>query len=69
MKSSNHFESFKSDIEQRLSSRIGREVQLVGELPWFELGMMYNEMGLVHYNDEVAADKLVAYIIEQGLLE
>lgn len=68
MKSSNHFESFKSDIEQRLSSRVGREVQLVGELPWFELGMMYNELDLVECNDEVAADKLVAYIIEQDLI-
>jgi len=68
VKSSNHFESFKSDIEQRLSSRVGREVQLVGELPWFELGMMYNELGLVELNDEVAADKLVAYIIEQDLI-
>lgn len=68
MKSSNHFESFKSDIEQRLSSRVGREVQLVGELPWFELGMMYNELGLVELNDEVAADKLVAYIIDQDLI-
>lgn len=68
MKSSNHFESFKSDIEQRLSSRVGREVQLIGELPWFELGMMYNELGLVELNDEVAADKLVAYIIDQELI-
>ena len=68
MNRSPHFQSLKTDIEQRLSSRVGREVQLVGELPWFELGIMYNEMGLVHYNDEVAADKLVAFIIEQDLI-
>ncbi len=68
MKSSNHFPAFKSDIEQRLSSRVGRDVQLVGELPWFELGMMYNELGLDEFNDEVAADKLVAYIIDQDLI-
>ena len=68
MKSSPHFDALKSDIEQRLSSRVGRKVQLVGELPWFELGIMYNELGLVHYNDEVAADKLVAHIIDQELI-
>ena len=62
------FEMFQRDIAQRLSSRIGRRVEFTGSLPWFELGMMYSDLKLHEKNDEVAADLLADYIIEQGLV-
>lgn len=65
---SDRFESFQRDIMQRLSSKIGREVDLIGEKPWFDLGMMYAELELAEHNDEVAAQMLADYIIQQGLI-
>jgi len=52
---------------QRLSSKIGREVDLIGEKPWFDLGMMYSDLGLNEHNDEVAAEFLADHIIKEGL--
>ncbi len=64
----NRFKSFQIDVAQRLSSRLGHRVEFTGELPWFELGMMYSDLKLHEKNDEVAADLLADYIIEQGLV-
>ena len=62
------FKLFQRDIAQRLSSRLGHRVEFTGDLPWFELGMMYSDLDLNGKNDEVAADMLADYIIEQGLV-
>ena len=67
MAPSDRFESFQRDIMQRLSSKLGREVDLIGEKPWFDLGMMYSDLGLNEHNDEVAAEFLAEHIIKEGL--
>ena len=61
------FESFQRDIMQRLSSKIGREIDLFGEKSWFDMGMMYSDLGLNEHNDEVAAEFLANHIIKEGL--
>ncbi len=67
MVSDDRFESFQRDIMQRLSSKIGREVDLLGEKSWFDMGMMYSDLGLNEHNDEVAAELLADQIIKEGL--
>ena len=62
------FELFQRDIAQRLSSKIGRRVEFTGEMPWFELGMLYSDLKLHDKNDEVAADLLADWIVDQGLI-
>ena len=53
---------------QRLTSKVGHDVDLVGAKPWFDLGILYSDLDLAEHNDEVAAELLVDYIIKQGLL-
>ena len=65
MDSNERFEAFKSDIQNRLSAKVGREVDIAGEGAWFELGIIYATAELLDTPDEIAAERLAEIIAER----
>lgn len=59
--------AFQTDILQHLEAKLGAEVEIISNMGWFELGMLYSEMNLSKENDEVAAAKLVEAAVKMLL--
>jgi hypothetical protein len=69
MKINERFEAFKSDLQDRLGAKVGREVDIVGEAAWFELGIVYTTAQLLDTPDEIAAEQLAEVLAKQFTIQ